>query len=233
MPESREDPRESSGLGATLRDVLRAPNCTAANIITAALYFGLFGVSFLLPIYMQTVLGSSATWAGVSLFPISLVLLFSERLTQVAAGRGSRLVITTGALAAGGGILWLATGPDPLPFWSHIVPGTTIFGVGLALAVGPLTHAAVSSLPSSCAGIASGVPHATVRAAGLAAIAAVGTIGAGSGAASLTPDGFRAALSVCAAIVIVPGVLGARAIRDDQCGGIAQAGSTEDTEGTV
>lgn len=223
VPERRVHDGEPPTLTGALKAMARVPNCIAANVVTAALYFGMFGVSFLLPIYTQNVLGRSATWAGISVLPIAAALLFSDRLAGLASRRGSRVVITIGGLLASGGILWLAVGPSPLPFWSHLMPAMTIFGIGLAVASGPLTHAAVSSLPSSCAGTASGVHHAVVRAAGLIAIAVVGSLPAvGANAeGDFTSTGFRIALAVCGVVILVFGVGVGRKIVDDACGGIA------------
>ena len=202
----------------------RSRNCVAANGVTAAMYFGLFGLSFLLVIYTQGVLGYSATWAGMTVLPMALPMLLSERFGRLTARVGSRLMVTAGVVTAGLGVVWLTVGPDPLPFWSFIIPGMAVFGTGLSIAISPLTNAAVSSVPADCAGAASGVHHAIVRAAGLVAIAALGTIAAAGGeAGSLSRDGFRTALLVCAVIVLLPGVVLARRIRDDDAGGLAEA----------
>ena len=47
------------------------------------LYFGMFGLSFLLVLYVQQVLHYSALWAAVVLLPISVMLLFAERFGRL------------------------------------------------------------------------------------------------------------------------------------------------------
>lgn len=190
------------------RGVVAATGCVAANVATAALYFGLFGLTFLLAFHTQERLGYSALWSGVSVLPIAVVMLFAGRFGALASVSGSRLLVVMGVTIAGTALVWLAAGPEPLAFGSRILPGTAAFGIGLAMAVAPLTDAAVSSLPSGDAGAASGLHHAVVRASGVLAIATVGAVVERSAFASAaTGDAFRLGLFVCAAVVLVPGVL--------------------------
>lgn len=223
VPESC-DPRGRS-IRESLSAVVRTPNCLAGNIATFALYFGLFGLSFLLAIYTQEVLEYSGTWAAVALLPVSLMMLaLSERFGPLATRYGPRRLLVGGALIAGGGILWLAAGSEPLAFWTRIIAGTTLFGVGLAVAVAPMTHAAVSSVPHDCAGAASGVNNAVVRAAGFLAVALLGTLAsAGAGKPGISPEHFRHALAVCAGVVMLAGIVAAQMIRDTERGGLAKA----------
>jgi MFS family permease len=223
VPESRDDRGRS--IRDTLTAVVQTPNCLAGNIATFVLYFGLFGLSFLLAVYTQDVLDYSGTWAAVALLPISLMMLaFSERFGRLATRHGPRRLLTAGAVASGAGILWLATGVDPLAFWTRIVPGTALFGLGLAIAVAPMTHAAVSSVPHDCAGAASGVNNAVVRAAGFLAVALLGTLASADPEdGGMSAHSFRHALTVCGGLVLVGGTLASQLIRDRQRGGLAKA----------
>lgn len=209
--------------GLVPRELLRARNCLPANGATFALYFGVFGVSFLLTLYVQQVLDYSATWAGASVLPLSLMLFLAEPLGRLGERIGSRTLIACGSLTAGAGILWMAFGPAPLPFWSHIIPGAFLLGAGVSLAVSALTHAAVSAVPEGCAGAASGFNHAVVRAAGLLAIALLGSLAGGGEADGISADGFRRAMLVCGLIVALGGVASARLLKDEEPGGLRAA----------
>jgi hypothetical protein len=57
-----------------------------------------------------------------------------------------------------------------------VFPGIVVFGLGLALAVPPLTNTAVSSVPDSQAGIASGVNDQAARVAALLGVAVCGLV---------------------------------------------------------
>jgi MFS family permease len=206
-----------------VRELVRSHNCLPANGATFAFYFGMFGLSFLLVLYTQQVLGYSGTWAGVVLLPISVMLFGAGLLGRVTARFGSRLVLTTAAGIAASGVLWLATGAHPLSFTTRLIPAMLLFGLGISVGVAPLTQAAVSAVPEHCAGSASGLNHATVRAAGLIAIAVLGAVAAPGSSQSVSPEGVRTALLVCAAVVGLVGVASGALVRDDRPGGLRKA----------
>ena len=54
-----------------------------------------------------------------------------------------------------------------------MLPGLTVFGLGLALMVAPLTATVLAAAPDEHAGIASGVNNAVARAGSLLAVAAL------------------------------------------------------------
>jgi MFS family permease len=205
-------------------ELVRARNCLPANATSFALYFGMFGVTFLLALYVQQLLGYSASWTAVVLLPLSAMLLMAEWFSRLTSAFGTRAVLFTGVVAAAAGVAWIGAGPHPAPFWSHLIAGTSLFGFGLSLSVSALTHAAVAAVPDSCAGAASALNHAVVRAAGLAAVALLGSIAAPGVSEHLSPEGFRHALIVCAAIVGVGGLAGSAALRDEAQGGVQASG---------
>jgi MFS family permease len=200
-------------------ELLSANNCLPANGATFALYFGMFGLSFLLVLYTQQALGYSGVWAGLGLLPVSVMLFLAETFGRITTRLGTRAVIAGGSMVAGAGILWIAIGPEPLPFWSRIIVGTSLFGLGLSLAVSGLTHAAVSAVPESCAGAASGLNHATVRGAGLIAIALLGSLAADGGSDGMSAAGFRRAMTICGVLVTVGGAVAALRIKKEEAGG--------------
>ena len=205
-------------------EIVSSRNCVAANAATFVLYFGMFGLAFLLVMYTQMALGYSATWSAMAVLPTAAVMLVgAERFGRLAARFGTRALLVAAPVAAAAGILWLGTAPHPLPFWSHLIPGTALFGLGLAIAVSPLTHAAVSSVPEACAGTASGFHHATVRTAGLVAVAILGSLAAGGAdLESLTLDGFRRALVACAILVAVAGTAAGAFVTNEEPGGLEE-----------
>lgn len=202
------------------RRLVSAPNCLYANATTFALYFGLFGMSFLLVLYVQQVLRHSALRAAAVLLPISIMLLFAERFGRLTSSVGTRWLVLGGALLAACGIAWIGSASHPVPFWSRVIIGTTVFGLGISLAVPGLTHAAVAAAPEECAGAASGLNHAVVRAGGLLAIALLGSIAAPGASDAVSEEGFQRAVLLCAAVVAAGGLAASARLRDDEEGGL-------------
>jgi MFS family permease len=221
VPLSLTTVAQGSGAVALFPRELRARrNCMAANGATFALYFGMFGLPFLLVLYTQQALKYSGTWAGAAVLPISVMLFLAEPFGRMTARVGTRRLIALGSIVAAGGMLWIAAGDDPLAFWTHIITGAALFGLGVSMAVSPLTHAAVAAVPETLAGAASGLNHAVVRASGLLAIALLGTLAGSDESTGMSVEGFRRAMWVCGALVGVGGIIGALQIRDQEPGGL-------------
>jgi MFS family permease len=200
--------------------LLNARNCVAANATDFSLYFGMFGLSFLLALYAQQVLRYSALWSAVTLLPISIMLLLAERFGRLTVVIGTKPLALGGALTAGAALAWIGSAPHPIPFWSHMILGTTVFGLGMSVSVSALTHASVTAVPEDCAGAASGLNHAVVRLAGLIAIAVLGSIATSDASDIVSAEGFRSAVLVCAAIVAGGGLAASAQLRDHEAGGV-------------
>jgi hypothetical protein len=205
--------------------VIRARNCIAANVATFGLYFGVFGLPFVIVLYLQQVLEYSALNASLAILPLSVMMFFAARFAKLSARVGSRRLIATGSLLAAAGASWMAFAPSFLPLWSAIVVGTAFFGLGVSVAVSPLTHAAVAAVGESCAGAASALNHAVVRAAGLVGIALLGAIASGH-ADELSLDGFRSAMSACGVVGAVCGLGGAFFLNEEE-EGVLNASNSE------
>ena len=116
--------------------------------------------------------------------------MLAETLGTAATRYGTRRMVMLGSIMAAAGVLWIATAPHPLPFWSRIIVGCTIFGIGASLTISPLAQA-TRSVPISYAGVASALNHATARASGLIAIALFGSSALRRGPASCHPRDWR------------------------------------------
>jgi MFS family permease len=190
----------------------------AANLVTLAVYAALGGVFFLLVLQLQLVAGYSPVAAGVATIPITLAMLaLSSRAGSYAQTHGPRLPMTVGpALAAIGLLLMTRIGPDA-SYWTVVLPGVLVFGLGLSAMVAPLTAAVLGSVPVEQSGIASGVNNAVARTSQLLAVAALPGI-AGIDAGSLVDPnsfshGFRIAMYICVALLLVGAVIAAALIR--------------------
>src|SRR5260370_1987771 len=155
--------------------LFRSRNFSAANGATLALY-PLFNRNFfILTIYLQTVLRYSPLAACLATLPVTLLMIaLASRLGRLAVRTGPRLPMSVGILLTAVGLGLLAFVEPGDSYFLHVLPGVVCFGLGLALTVPPLTNTAVSAVPDSQAGIASGVNDEAARVAALLGVAIVG-----------------------------------------------------------
>jgi EmrB/QacA subfamily drug resistance transporter len=191
----------------------------AANAMTLLVYAALGAVLFFLVLQLQTVGGFSPLLAGLATLPLTVcMLLLAARGGALAARIGPRVPMSLGPLVMAGGMLLLRrVGPDP-SYLSDVLPGITVFGLGLALMVAPLTATVLASAPDEHAGLASGVNNALARAGSLLSVAALPLVVGLSGAQYADPavfDGaYRSALVICAGLLASGGLLAWLTIRN-------------------
>ena len=195
-------------------DVFASRQFTAVNVVTFLVYGALGGTLFLLVLDLQVVVGFSPLAAGVSLLPSTLLMLaLSSRAGALAQRIGPRPMMTAGPLITAAGLL-LATriGPNA-SYLADVLPTVVLFGLGLSATVAPLTATVLASGDVRHAGVASGVNNAVARAASLLAVAglplAVGLTTAGFREPVSLESGFRAAMVVCAGLLVAAAVISA------------------------
>ena len=90
-------------------------------------------------------------------------------------------------------------------------PGLTVFGLGLALLVAPLTATVLAAAPDDNAGVASGINNAVARAGSLLAVAAlpvaVGLTGDDYADPVALDAAYGTAMLVCAGLLLLGGVV--------------------------
>lgn len=188
------------------------------NLVTFLVYAALGGVFFWLVVTLQVVAGWSALEAGLSLLPVTLIMMaLSARAGVVGDRLGPRLPMTVGPLLAAAGVAALARIGTDASYLADVVIPVTVLGLGLTLTVTPLTSTALGSVPEAQAGLASGVNNAVARTGTLLMIAVLpaltGIDGGGFGDAAVMQPAFRTAMILCAVLLALGGVLSALFIR--------------------
>lgn len=152
--------------------MFRSWQFTGANLVTLIVYTALGALFFLLMIELQRVLHYGPLAAGASLLPINVAMLaLSPAAGRLGSRIGARWPIAGGALLVAAGTALLARVGSGGSYVTTVLPGVLVFGVGLAVLVGPLTSAVLSGASDDRAGIASAVNNAVSRLAGLLAVA--------------------------------------------------------------
>lgn len=199
--------------------LFRSRQFSAANAMTLLVYAALGAVFFFLTLQLQTVLGYGPLQAGLATLPITvLMLLLAARGGELASRIGPRLPMTVGPVVCGVGTLLLAGVSAGSSYWTGVLPGVTVFGLGLTLLVAPLTATVLAAAPDRYAGVASGVNNAVARAGSLLAVAALPAVVGLTGAAYAVPqafsDGYRTAMLLCAGLLALGGLVSWLLIRN-------------------
>lgn len=186
--------------------------------MTFLVYGALGAIMFVLVIQLQTSLGWSPLASGLATLPVTvLLLLLSPRMAELARRTGPRLPMTVGPVVCALGVLVLAA-VGPGSSWVLVVAGTTVFALGLATLVSPLTSAVLAAAPDRLAGAASGINNAVARTGTLLAVASIPPLVGLSGddyrdPAALT-DGYRLASYVVAGLLVAGGAVSWVGLRD-------------------
>lgn len=198
--------------------VLRVRLFVVVNAITLLVYAALGAVFFALVVALQVGAGFSPLAAGLSLLPVTLLMLvFSAPVGALMSRTGPRPLMTLGPLVAGLGVALLGRIGPGADYTLDVLVPTTVFGAGLTLIVTPLTATVLAALPEEQAGLASGVNNAVARTGGLLAVAALPLLG-GLGDGGLAEpervrDAFVLITRVCAGTLVVGGLLSALLVR--------------------
>jgi EmrB/QacA subfamily drug resistance transporter len=193
----------------------------ATLFLSAAVSLGMLLVS----LFLQESVGLSATQAGLATLPLPVLsFLLARRFGTLAGLHGPRAYMAVGPIIAAAGFLLLAfshsEGSGPFDFWTQMLPGLVVFGVGLSITVSPLTAAVLAAVDPAQSGIGSAVNNAISRIAGLIAVAFTGVIigAAGdSGFAAGDFAGFRHGAVLVAVLFGVAGLISAVGISNAQC----------------
>jgi DHA2 family methylenomycin A resistance protein-like MFS transporter len=181
----------------------------AANLGGATLYGAITGLAIYLSVFLQQIQDRSALEAGLILLPQgALVAVCAPLSGRVVARVGPRPPILAGMAAACVGMLALV-GIDPGTPVADIWWPFALLGVGLGIALPPMTVTALAAAPGEQAGMASAIHNASRQLGQTFGVAVLGTIilaragAAGDGRIVPGPwtDGLRAAL-VCSAVAL-------------------------------
>lgn len=188
------------------------------NVYTVLVYAALIGQSFFLAVFLQNAAGYSALAAGLATVPMTILMLVgSSRAGALGARIGPRLPLALGPLVAAGGLLLLSRIAPDGSYWTQVLPGVILFGIGMTLVVAPLTAAVLAAAADRFAGTASGVNNAAARVGGLLAVATLPLLVGLSGDAYTDPAaltaGFRAALRWCVGLMLAAALLAAALVR--------------------
>jgi len=118
----------------------------SGTVMMFLLGFGLFGSFTMLPLFVQSMLGYTATWAGLVISPGGIASLFAMAIVGNLVGRvDSRFLVLVGA-AFNIVAIWLLQSVDLQVDFRYVMISRLFQGFGLGFLFVPITAAAFSQL---------------------------------------------------------------------------------------
>jgi nitrate/nitrite transporter NarK len=143
----------------------------------AIISMGQFGVFFILPIFLQNVLGLTALKTGLVFLSTSLAVMVTGPLSGIIASKiNPKNVITAGMVFSVIGTFWLAQSLRVDATGWTLAPALIFFGIGLGATSAQLTNLILSDVPIEQAGEASAVNSAIRQIGTSIGIAVLGTV---------------------------------------------------------
>ncbi len=155
---------------------------TSTNLVSFLMYFGMFGLIFLLAQFLQTVQGYSPLAAGVRTLPwTGMPILISPIAGALSDRVGGRPLMALGLGLQALGLGWLAAVVSPTVAYAELVPGFALAGLGMGLFFAPVANVVLSAVRPEEEGKASGANNALREVGGVFGVAVLGSIFSGAG----------------------------------------------------
>jgi MFS transporter, DHA2 family, multidrug resistance protein len=134
-------------------------NFRVGTCALGAAYFAFMGVNIIFPLWLQTTVGYTATWAGFAIAPVGLLSLVITPFVGRFIGRiNLRLAASFAFCVFGLAIFWTATLNENASFAQFAMP-RLMQGVGISFFFLPLNQILLSGVPANELASASGVSN--------------------------------------------------------------------------
>ncbi|MEZ5076903.1 MAG: MFS transporter [Solirubrobacterales bacterium] len=139
---------------------------------------GMFGVFLFLTFYLQDTLGFSPVETGLAFLPMTPMIMLSSGLasTVLLSRTGPRPLIVAGMLLAAGGMVIFTQVAVDSSYWTHVLPGLIVTGLGMGLIFAPAMNVATAGVGSRDAGVASAMVNTAQQVGGSIGTALLNTL---------------------------------------------------------
>src|SRR5439155_19151843 len=149
----------------------------SANLATAVMASGMFGMFFLLTLYLQQVLHYSPLKTGLAYAPFGLGLIAGIAVsTKVLARVGAKGVTTAALVIAGLGLFRLGGVTIHASYVGELLPTILLLSFGMGAAFPALQIAALHDVSAEDAGLGSAVQNTVVQIGGSLGLAVLVTL---------------------------------------------------------
>jgi len=158
--------------------ILRLRSLTGASAARGLVATGMFTTFFLGALYLQHIKGYSAFTTGLAFLPstLTLALLSLGISARLMRSFGPRALLIPGMATITLALLLMATTDQNTAYFPGIFGAYLLFGIGAGMTFMPLTTIMMADIPTTDAGVASGVGNVTMQVGGAFGLAALGTI---------------------------------------------------------
>jgi EmrB/QacA subfamily drug resistance transporter len=179
---------------------------SGAAVIAVSAMLALGGFLFLMTLYLQDVRGYRPLIAGLFLLPMAVAMAASAPMSGRMIGvRGPRIPLLISGVGLIGGGLLLTQLTDTSPAW-YVLLCDLVIGIGMGWVNAPITNSAVSGMPRSQAGVASGIASTSRQIGTSLGVAVMGSVLADNLRGPMA-TGFATATRPGWWIVVVTGVI--------------------------
>ncbi|MEP7311393.1 MAG: DHA2 family efflux MFS transporter permease subunit [Pseudomonadota bacterium] len=134
-------------------------NFLVGSVAVALAYFAFSGINVVYPLWLQTTLGYTSTWAGLAIAPVGIVAIFMAPLVGRNLHRlNLRAVPTFAFVIFSSSLYWVSTLTDQASFVQLSLP-RLLQGVGLAFFFLPLNQIVMAGVSSSELASAAGLSN--------------------------------------------------------------------------
>lgn len=132
----------------------------SGTTVLAVAVLAQFGLIFVLPIFLQGLLGKDAFHSGIAILPLSVAILIGSPVAGILSGRANvpqKYLIQVGLALSVVGAILLHAEVSATSTAVTFIPGLAFFGLGFGLVISQLANLTLSAVSVDKAGEASGV----------------------------------------------------------------------------
>ncbi len=155
--------------------LLKDFNFSLANLVFFIFGFGMFGSTFLLPLYLQNSLGYTALQAGMVFLPVGIAQAVISPVSGIVSDKISPKIVAFAGIVLLGTGLYLQNFLSLDSSHSQIIFPLIVRGLGMGMIIAPLTNLSMSNIKPKDIAQSSGLLNVIRQIGGSFGIAVMGT----------------------------------------------------------
>jgi EmrB/QacA subfamily drug resistance transporter len=157
-------------------DLFKVPVFTSCIVVTAVRAIILFGGTFLLPLFIQRVIGYDALTCGLIMLPTALTMAVLMPIAGIFSDKSSPRLMVIAGIVVMGISMFMYWNLDITTSITGIIIPTVVRSLGMALLNAPIIVAMMNSIPKQKIGMATSMVSILLQVGGSLGIAIFGTM---------------------------------------------------------